>query len=559
MDFITDLDSQREYIVTVKKGVNWRDVHAELINDTSADDSVDSNIVPDRVCECCKERPNNPRNTHYHLTENEARKLRQDSRIVDVLAVETIPEIQPRAFQDGVFDRNSTSSGQRDNWGLLRHINQTNVYQNSTNDPGGTYDYVLDGTGVDMVIVDTGIQVGHPEWEDANGVSRLKQVDWYSISGVTGTQPANFYTDTNGHGTHCIGTMAGKNFGWAKNADIYNFTLYANANNIGWADMVDILTSWHTKKNDINDAAYTGRPTVVNMSFGYVWYIDTGTTPNQIKFQSTGTGYDIVGGRYRGATHTDTTYTNLRQYGINGEYQGGTLYGFPRKFASEDADVETLINNGIHVCCAAGNDSMKCDVPGGVDYDNYIAFTFSGQTYYMYYHRGGTPSTVEGGNVFSGPSATPPEDNPVGDINEGFFVGAIENSATLDNTVYKDNKTSFSQSGPMVNIYTAGRYIISAQPNGTGSTYFYNSNWRQAKYSGTSMAAPQMCGMIGCLLQAHPDWTPGQVKSYFENNSVANMRDTGLNNDFGVNTTIHGGPNRVAYFPMNGQKPFDYS
>jgi len=559
MDIITDLDTQREYIVTVKKGVNWKEVHADLINDTSTDDSVDSNIVPDRVCECCKERPNNPRNTHYHLTETEARKLRQDSRIVDVLAVETIPEIQPRAFQAGQFNRNSSSFGTHDNWGLLRHVNETNVYQNSTTDPGGTYDYVLDGTGVDVVIIDTGIQVGHPEWEDADGVSRLRQVDWYNISGVAGTQPANFYTDTNGHGTHCIGTMAGKNFGWAKNADIYSFTLYANANNIGWTDMIDILTSWHTKKNDVNDAAYTGRPTVVNMSFGYVWYIDTSTTPNQIKFSSGGTGYDITGGRYRGVTHTETTYTNLRQYGINGEYQGGTLYGFPRKFASDDADVETLINNGIHVCCAAGNDSMKCDVPGGTDYDNYITFTFSGQTYYMYYHRGGTPSTVEGGNVFSGPSATPPEDNPAGDINEGFFVGAVDNTATLQNSVYADNKTSFSQSGPMVNIYTVGRYVISAQPNGMGSTYSYDSNWRQSKYSGTSMASPQMVGMIACLLQAHPDWTPGQVKSYFENNAVANMRDTGANDDFQVSSTIHGGPNRIAYFPMNGQRPFGYS
>jgi len=92
-----------------------------------------------------------------------------------------------------------------------------------------------------------------------------------------------------------------------------------------------------------------------------------------------------------------------------------------------------------------------------------------------------------------------------------------------------------------------------------GSTYSYDSNWRQSKYSGTSMASPQMVGMIACLLQAHPDWTPGQVKSYFENNAVANMRDTGANDDFQVSSTIHGGPNRIAYFPMNGQRPFGYS
>jgi hypothetical protein len=552
---VSDINQIREYIVTVRKDVDWHIIHDELCRDTSADDSVDSNIVPDRVCECCKERPNNPRNTHYNLSEAEAIKLRQDSRILAVQAVEDIPEPKPRAFQDGDFNRLSTATGQNDNWGLLRHTNQTNTFNNSQSDPGGTYDYVLDGTGVDMVIVDTGIQVGHPEWEDADGNTRLQQIDWFAESGVSGTQPANFYTDTNGHGSHCVGTMAGKTFGWAKNAKIYNITLYANSgNNISWDNTIDCLIGWHNNK-PIDPNTGTKRPTVVNMSFGYVWYIRTTTTPNAISFNGS-TWYDITGGRYRGVAHSDTTYANLQNRGLIGEAQGGGVYGFPRKFASEDADVETLINNGIHVCCAAGNDSMKIDVPGGVDYDNYLTFTLSGTTYYMYYHRGGTPSVNEGGDTFT---STATQDNPVGDLNEGFMVGATDAFDVQDGAVYRDRKTGFSQSGPGVNIYTAGRYIISAQPNNQGSTYFADASYRQAKYSGTSMAAPQMCGMIGLLTQAHPDWTPSQVKKYFESNSVANLNDTGNNNDYTTSTTIHGGPNRVAYFPMNGQKKFGYN
>ena len=552
----TDLNQIREYIVTVKKDVDWRTVHNELINDTSTNDAVDSSIIPDRQCDVVKERAINPRNTHYNLSLSEAMRLRNDSRIISVQAVDEIPDIKPFAFQDGNFNRTSTSSGSQDNWGLLRHINLTNTFAGGTGDPGGTYDYVLDGTNVDQVIVDTGIQVGHPEWEDVNGTTRLQQVDWSAISGVGFSQPANFYTDTNGHGTHCIGTMAGKTFGWCKNSDIYNITLYANSgNSISWDNTVDALIGWHNKKNDVNDAAYTGKPTVVNMSFGYVWYINTGVTPNEVQFQEGGTGYPITGGRYRGTAHTDTTYAALQNRGLIGEFQGSSTYGFPRKFASNDADVETLINNGIHVCCAAGNDSMKMDIPGGVDYDNYITIGVGASTYYLYYHRGGSPSVNEGGNTLSGPNAT--EDNPAGDLNEGFMVGALENSDVFTELGYKDKKTTFSQSGPGVNIYTAGRYIISAQPNNQGSTYFANSSYRQAKYSGTSMAAPQMCGMIGCLLQAQPQWTPGQVKTYFESNAVANLNDTGNTDDYTTNTTIHGSPNRVAYFPMHGQKPFN--
>jgi hypothetical protein len=163
----------------------------------------------------------------------------------------------------------------------------------------------------------------------------------------------------------------------------------------------------------------------------------------------------------------------------------------------------------------------------------------------------------EGGNTLSGPNAT--EDNPAGDLNEGFMVGATDAFDVQDGAVYRDRKTGFSQSGPGVNIYTAGRYIISAQPTTMGSTYFDDASYRQAKYSGTSMAAPQMCGMIGLLTQAHPDWTPAQVKKYFESNAVANLNDTGNNNDYTTSTTIHGGPNRVAYLPMNGQKKFGYN
>ena len=223
----TDLNQLREYIVTVKKDIDWRTVHNELIVDTSANDSVDSNIIPDRNCEVAQERANNPRNTHYTLSESEAINLRKDSRILAVQALDLIPEPKPRALQNGNFNRTSSSAGSQDNWGLLRHINQTNTFNNSTADPGGTYDYVLDGTGVDQVIVDTGIQVGHPEWEDANGVSRLKQVNWPTISGEVFTQPANFYTDTNGHGTHCIGTMAGKTFGWCKNSKAEQYSRLA--------------------------------------------------------------------------------------------------------------------------------------------------------------------------------------------------------------------------------------------------------------------------------------------------------------------------------------------
>ena len=566
---------EREYIVTVAKWADWQEVHKDIINDTFADDSVDSNIVPDRPCPCVKERPLNKRNTHYMLTDEEARNLRNDSRIVGVEAIEDIPEPEPMAVQGGDFDKTGSSDGQQDNWGLIRHTATNNIYGSSLYDLGFNYDYVLDGSGVDIVIMDTGIQADHPEWDNEFGVSRFIPLDWYDASGVSGSLPSNFYTDLNGHGTHCAGTMAGKNFGWAKNALIYSLTTYGNTGrSISFEDAVDCLIGWHNNK-PINPATGFKRPTVVNMSFQYSWYLETDVTPNRVNLLSSGgISYAVTGGKYRGVTHSDTTRTDLRSKGISGTGSADSRM-FGRKIASKDADVEQLIANGIHVCTAAGNNYMKIDVPGGIDYNNQLTINVLGFTDHIYYHRGASPSTFEGGSTWNSSEQDFEYSyggivSPVGppSFNDGFEVGSLDNNPiyrTIENPggAYLDRKVAFSDSGPGVDIYAAGDSIISAGANAaSGSEYFYGSymgtNYKQTKKSGTSMATPQVCGMIACVLQAHPDWSPQQIKKYFINNSQDIMYDSDRDDDYTLTSSLHGGNNRIAYLPMGGSKTFGY-
>jgi subtilisin family serine protease len=476
-------------------------------------------FIPNHKVQVDAIRETNKRNTHYHLTDQQAAELRKDTRILAV-EVPRLPKL--RAFQEGNFNRAGTDNGHQDNWGLLRHIADNNIFGTSTADPGGTYDYVLDGTGVDVVIQDSGIHPTHPEFQDANGVSRVKEIDWFSASGNSGSMPGDHYTDSDGHGTHVASTVAGKNFGWAKNADIYAQAIAGLSNNgMNVFQAFDCLRDWHTAKTN-------GRPTVVNMSYGYVTFLNTNTTPNGVGFSTSGPWYDLVSGVYRGTAHTDTTRNNLRTRGINGEFQGGGLYTYGYVYNAIDADVKQLVDAGIIVCISAGNDAMKHDIPGGVDYDNNLVASGLGT---LFYHTGGSPS-LRG--------------------EPGFRVGAI--GFTNSNAAFNE-KASFSDSGPGVNIYTCGQNIIGAWPTDLYS-YHYNSVFGQNKISGTSMASPQMAGMAACLLQAHPDWTPRQVTNWFTSNATDTLFTTGLDNDYTTSNSVHGGPAKVGYFPLKGQKPF---
>jgi len=511
--------SEREYIVSLKRGVDAASFAAEMTQ-TKGNDSI-----PNRSVDVVNTRDASVRNTHYALNEAEVEKLKNDPRVYDV---EIPPEqrddisIGRRASQPSDFTKTTSNSGDFVNWGLRRCIESTNPYGISSS-VTGAYTYSLAGEGADVVIQDSGIEPNHPEWEDASGNSRLQQIDWYAASGVSGdTQSSNHYRDYDGHGTHVAGIVAGKNYGWAKNARIYSLKVdgLEGAGDGGAIPIVycfDAIKLWHRNKPVDPNTGFK-RPTIVNMSWGYGAYF-----------------YNVAGGVFRGTSWTSPDNTGIYRdtsKGMVGSFYDLTYgYRFGVRVSSVDTDIQELIDEGVHVVVAAGNYRQKIDVPSGTDYDN--RFTNTGNVTY-YYNRGSSPFD-----------------------DEAVIVG------NTDAVVYSsvlEQKARSSECGPAVDLYAPGTDIMSACSNTnvlSGASYYFNNSYKQANISGTSMAAPQVAGHMACILGMKPGLTPANLKTKLMNQTVSDyIYSTGSDSDYTDDRSIKGSDNKFLFTPYSNQYSF---
>lgn len=496
---------EKEYIVSLKDGVNYDEFWHEMESTT-----MGSHTVPDRIVDIINERPGSLRSCHYSLNDKEAEKLRNDPR---VYSVEVPPQkrddiqIRTSASQSSNFTKTLSDSGDFVNWGLRRCISSINPYGTLTT-VSGDYTYCLDGTGVDVVISDSGIQIDHPEFTDINNSSRVVLINWYTASGLPGTQSPNFYRDYDGHGTHVGGIATGKTYGWAKNCAIYSMKVNGlegsgdSGSGIPVQDAFDTIKLWHMNKPIDPKTGYK-RPTVVNMSWSYISSFS-----------------NITGGNYRGTSWVGST--KQPDYGMIG---ASNLYG--SRVSSVDVDLEEMLAAGIIVCHSAGNQFQKVDIATGLDYNNYFVSSLYGN---MYYNRGGSPWSSNAINVGS-----------------------------IDSTVYNattEYKSTFSSAGPGVDIYAPGSNIMSAASNinrfgATSQPYYLNASYQQTNISGTSMSSPQVAGLCALYLGINPFATPAQVKAWLINQSTSVIYSTGLDNDYSDSRSIKGSANCFMYNPIN--------
>jgi subtilisin family serine protease len=112
-----------------------------------------------------------------------------------------------------------------------------------------------------------------------------------------------------------------------------------------------------------------------------------------------------------------------------------------------------------------------------------------------------------------------------------------------------EQKASFSNAGPGVDVFAAGRNIVSAGSNRVTvlPAYPQNSSFKVSMDTGTSQASPQVAGMCALYLQTNPTATPAQVKAWIVNSANTAVINRGGAVDYTNDRSLFGSSAGVAY------------
>ena len=563
------------YTICVKNPEDWQEIHDYIITVSDAEG------IPKRKIKCISDLNFSSKRSTYNISKKEAELLRKHDKIewVVLSSMHNPVVLEQRKFdeeidrhaianrfkQDVTNLRTNTAPGNTLNftqWGLSRHSKPSNEFVGvNTTTISEDVAYSLSGKNVDVVIMDTGVRWDHPEFllpkytsvpsgATVESVSRVRDIlihgqeeygiNWSShglVSPGTGTL-AN-YTKANAlqsatfngswHGSHVAGTAAGNQFGAAFEANIWSIAC-VDRSDVGFSDPsdgFDYIRVWH-KNKPINPETGRRNPTIVNGSWGLRQFVLANgptTYPYTVNFRGTShNGSDVIGSNnYLPAFY----YMDLLQFLTFSNGNPALWFEFTSKHAVSQSTTDELFDDSdcddLIVVLAAGNSGNgngKQDISGGVDYDNQI---LGGHNYYgnytsealgavdEYCNRVGTPALAHQGQ----------SDAPI-------IVGSLD-SAVYNVGISSERKSIFSNTGPSIDVWAAGSTILS--PHSGGHADPRNSSFYNDYLNGTSMATPNVCGVIACYLESNPSATRVDVRNWMNTHGTITV-DSGVGNLF---------------------------
>ena len=578
-DAVTN-DTPQEFTVCVKNESDWTEIHNYIINENEIDN------IPNRKISCTSDMNFSPKRSVYSMSVNEANILRNHSKVewVEQSSMYNPVVLEQRKYDeefdrhtnidrfkincrnlrpDRLFGSNPGSTLDFTQWGVYRHQSTTNNFGTSTT-VNADSQYSLTGKNVDIVIMDTGVRWDHPEFLKS-GVSsfstkadtRVRDIlihgaEEYGINwtaqGLTapGSGSLSNYTVANvlesstfggsWHGSHVAGTAAGNQFSVAFEANIWTIAC-VDRSDVGWSepsDGFDYIKVWH-KNKPINPETGLRNPTVVNCSWGHR------------QFFRHDLSYNVT---FRGSSYTNTQ-VDADPTNVPAVYYlkaNGIYYReFTTKRTTGQTEADELVNDSdcqnVVLVCAMGNSEGKNEVKNGTDYDN--EFT-SGTFYYgslpngydPYYTRSGTPAITR-----------------EGEEDAAIKVGSLDSNRQSGS---QERNSGFSNKGPNLDIWAAGTMVLS--PLNSGYSDPRDNSYYIEYLNGTSMATPNVSGVIALHLESTPTATRKNVREWLlsEGSRTLSSSDyydpytsNGANdtNYWGDEQSLKSSPRRILYNP----------